>query len=109
MRKIFLTSILISLVAIPTIGLALTTPTETLTETDPIAVLNRIANWLFAILLIVAAIAIIIAAFQFVTASGDPEKVGSARQFVLYAMIGVLVALLAKGLIALVLKLGLGT
>jgi len=66
------------------------------------SVLNNITNWLFAILLVIAAIAIIIAAFKFVTAQGDPEAVKSARQFVLYALIGVLVGILARGLVSLV-------
>ncbi len=73
---------------------------------DVISVLNNIINWLFAILLIIAALAIIIAAYKFVTAQGDPEKVASARQFVLYALIGVLVAILARGLVALVGRIG---
>lgn len=89
-----------SLSIMPVVALAAATTTAP--NLDVMATLTKITDWLFAILLVVAAIAIIIAAFQFITASGDPEKVGSARQFVLYAMIGVLVALLAKGLVALV-------
>ncbi len=69
---------------------------------DVMSVLNNITNWLFAILLVVAAISIIIAAFKFVTAQGDPDAVKSARQFVLYALICVLVVSLASGLVALV-------
>ena len=69
---------------------------------DTINLLNSITNWLFAILLIVAAIWIIIAAYWFVTANGDPEKTKSARDFVLYALIGVLIGFAAKGLVALV-------
>jgi phosphoglycerol transferase MdoB-like AlkP superfamily enzyme len=44
---------------------------------------------------IVAAIFIIIAAFKYLTAQGDPEKVGTARQMVIYAVIAIAVALLA--------------
>ncbi len=65
-------------------------------------VLNNITNWLFAILLIVAAIFIIIAGYFFVTAAGDPEKTKRARDFIMYALIGVLVGFVAKGLVALV-------
>jgi len=66
------------------------------------SVMYRVMNWLFAILLIVAAIFIIIAAYMFVTASGDPDKTKTARNFVLYALIGVLVAFGARGLVSLV-------
>jgi hypothetical protein len=69
---------------------------------DFLGALNAITNWLFSILLIVAAIFIIIAGYYFVTASGDPEKTSKARNFVLWALIGVLVGFLAKGLVILV-------
>lgn len=68
---------------------------------DEDSLLNNIADWLFVILIVIAAIAIIIAAYLFVTAAGDPDKTKKARDFVLYALIGVLVAFAAKGLVML--------
>jgi len=70
--------------------------------TDVIAVLTKVTNWLFAILLIIAVIFIIIAAFQFVTAGGSEEQVNKARTHLTYALIGIGLAVLAKGLVALV-------
>lgn len=64
--------------------------------------LDNIFNYLFWILIVIAAIAIVIAAYFFVTAAGDPDKTKKARDFVLYALIGVLVAFLAKALIYLI-------
>tara|TARA_B100000315_G_scaffold255786_1_gene300055 strand:- start:27 stop:467 length:441 start_codon:yes stop_codon:yes gene_type:complete len=64
--------------------------------------LNRITNWAFTILIAVAAMFIIFAAFNFVTASGEAEKVKAAREYVLYALVGVVVALLARGLVQLI-------
>lgn len=64
--------------------------------------LYSVRDWLFYILLTVAAIFIIVAAYHFVTAAGDPEKIKTARHFVLYALIGVLVAFMATGLVKLV-------
>jgi len=61
--------------------------------------LDSIINWLFGILIVVAIIFFIIAAFQFVTGGGDPEKVDSARKMVLYGIIGLIVAIFARGLI----------
>jgi len=126
MKKALLSGILlVSLLAVPTVasaglfedifggifnwggtGTSVDNAPTTAPTNDVMSVLNNITNWLFAILLIVAAIAIIIAAFTFVTAQGDPEKVKTARQFVIYALIGVLVAILARGLVALVGKIG---
>jgi len=72
---------------------------------DVMKALDSITNWLFVILIVIAVISIIIAAYFFITAQGDADKVGKARQFVLYALIGVAVAILAKGLVLLVLKI----
>ena len=72
---------------------------------EPIETLDRVVDWAFYILLIFAGLMIVIAAFYFVTASGDAEKVSTARNFVLYALIGVLVAFLARGLVWFVAKI----
>lgn len=92
----------VSLLALPAKGLAATT---TLEEVDVELILTKIVNWLIMILLVVAALFIVLAAFTFVTAGGDPEKINTARNQVLYALIGVAVALLAWGLVALVKKI----
>jgi len=68
---------------------------------DVMTLLDRVVDWLFTILLVIAAIAIIIAAYYFVTAAGNPETVSKARNFVLYALIGVAVAVASRGLVAL--------
>lgn len=70
-------------------------------DIDILVVLNRVVNVLFTVLLVVAAVSIVIAGFYFVTAAGDPERVGKARQFVIFALIGVAIALAARGLVLL--------
>ncbi|MCX6759214.1 MAG: hypothetical protein NT012_01470 [Candidatus Nealsonbacteria bacterium] len=92
----------VSLLALPAKGLA---ATSTLEDLDVEDILTKIVNWLITILLVVAALFIVLAAFTFVTAGGDPEKINTARNQVLYALIGVGVALLAWGLVALVQKI----
>lgn len=97
--------ILTSLVFLPLVALADVPghlPAPAWGELDVMTVLEKVTNSLFAILLIVAAIAIIIAAYYFVTAAGDPDKTKKARDFVLYALVGVLIAFIAKGLVYLV-------
>ena len=42
------------------------------------------------------------AGFSFVTAGGDATKVSGAREKVLYALIGIIVAFASRGLVALV-------
>jgi len=101
MKKILLSAVLLGLLIIPTVGVlgASASPPASL---DIMVVLDRIVDWLFTILLVVAAIFIIIAAYYFVTASGNPETVGKARNFVLYALVGVGVAVASRGLVLLI-------
>ncbi len=73
-------------------------------DVDIIELLERIVDYLFTFLLIVAAIFIVIAAYTFVTAGGDTEKVKTARTWVMYALIGVAVAMASRGLVAMVKK-----
>ena len=57
-----------------------------------------IMDWFFFIVMALAIIFILIGAFTFLTAGGDPGKVGTARMYLIYAAIGILVALLARAL-----------
>lgn len=66
-----------------------------------ISTLHSVRDWLFYILLIVASIFIIVAAYYFVTAAGKPEQITQARNFVIYALIGVVVAFMARGMVEL--------
>lgn len=99
MKKILVSLLTLTILAAPVLVAAQPTTAPTLDVWDS---LDQIVNWIFAILLVVAVIFILIAAFQFITAAGDADKVKTARNFVLYALIGVAVAFLAKGLIVFV-------
>ena len=59
--------------------------------------IDAITDWIFAILMLVAVIFLVLAAFQFVTGGGEPQKVNEARQKLLYAVIGIALALAANG------------
>ncbi|MBI2123769.1 MAG: hypothetical protein HYU04_00820 [Candidatus Wildermuthbacteria bacterium] len=56
-------------------------------------------NWVFAIFVVLSIIFVLLAAFQFVTAGGEAAKVGEARQKLIWAAVGIIVALLAKGIV----------
>lgn len=112
MKKVLVSLILVSILIVPAMVSAQSwwedlfgtggSQPEAVPKTDVMAILDSVTNWLFAILLVIAAIAIIIAAYFFVTAAGDPDKTKKARDFILYALIGVLVGFAAKGLVMLV-------
>ena len=53
-------------------------------------------GWAFYFLIVLAVIFVIVAAFKYLTAAGDPEKVKSVGSTLLYASIAIGVALLAR-------------
>ncbi|MDP3947235.1 MAG: hypothetical protein Q8Q41_00900 [bacterium] len=64
---------------------------------DVVDVLDRLGGWMFAILMIVAVMFILYAAFVYLTAGGDPEKVKTASNQLIYAAVAIAVALVAQG------------
>lgn len=54
-------------------------------------------SWIFTILLVIATLLIFYAAFLYLTAAGDTEKTKKAQQTLIYAAVGIAVALLAQG------------
>jgi len=97
MKKILLSLLVIELLITPTVGLAV--------ETDVFEVIDNIVKYAYGIFLAAAVLSIIIAAYYFITSAGEPEKITRAKYFLLYTLIGVLVAVLSKGLVALIKKI----
>lgn len=69
---------------------------------DIIKILDNIAKWMYTIFFIVAAIFILIAAYNFLFAQGNPEKITSARKQVTYAVIAIIIALVAASFVYLI-------
>ena len=61
-----------------------------------------VADWIFFALIAVVALLVIWGGFTIATAGGAPDKVGQGRNFILYAMIGLALALLSRAIPALV-------
>ena len=61
-----------------------------------IKLIEGIANWVFAIFLAASVIFLVVGAFQFVTARGDPAQVNRAREILLYSIIGIGLAFMAN-------------
>ncbi|MDD2913345.1 MAG: hypothetical protein WCZ99_02335 [Candidatus Paceibacterota bacterium] len=53
--------------------------------------IRNLANWLFSFLAIVSVIGVVISAYMFVTSGGEPGKVASARQIMIYSLVGVMI------------------
>jgi magnesium-transporting ATPase (P-type) len=73
-------------------------PPPITTPQTAINTLCLIAGWMFTFLIVFAIIFVILAAFNYLTAGGDPEKVKTASNQLIYAAVAVAVAIFAKGL-----------
>ena len=58
-------------------------------------VIRNAARWIYILFFIIAVVFIIFAAFTYLTAAGDEEKVKKAKNMIIYAAIAIVVALLA--------------
>lgn len=98
MKNILTSIITISLLTIPVLALAQTSTAPTV---DIMQALETLTNWLFTLLLVVAVLFLVSAGFILVFSS-SPDKGVQAKNFLLYALIGVAVAVAARGLVVLV-------
>jgi len=73
------------------------------------ALLAKALNWFFNIAFIIAAIFIVYAGWQYITAGGDDDKMKSGLNTLVRALIGVAVILLAKGLLTIISTFVTGT
>jgi len=64
--------------------------------------ISRIFTWIWAILIAIVGIMIVVGAFNIITAGGAPDKVTAGRNYILYALIGMVVAFFAKAIPAIV-------
>jgi len=104
MKKIILTLFLVSFLFLPVFGMAQIGVGEEAPHIDPITAIEQITNILFGLLILAAVIFIIIGAFGLMTAQGDDAKLAQSRTKILYAIIAVVVALLARGIVEFIVR-----
>lgn len=66
------------------------------------AIMDKIIGWAFVFFFALAGVFILWAAFDYLTAGGDSKKVDSAKSKLIYAAIGIAVALIARSVAGLV-------
>ncbi|KKR46641.1 MAG: hypothetical protein A3A97_03860 [Candidatus Terrybacteria bacterium RIFCSPLOWO2_01_FULL_40_23] len=72
------------------------------TFTEFIALICKAGNWFFTGVMAIALMMILVAAFYFLTGGGNPQNIEKAKQTLLYAIVGVIVAILPKAIIAII-------
>jgi len=58
-------------------------------------ILNNIRDWFAGIVFIIGIITMLYAAFLYMTAAGDDEKINKAKKAFVYGIVGIIVAMLA--------------
>ena len=101
-KKIRNIILLASLISLPVLALAQVEvenlPTSRVTDIyDVVSILNTVINWIFTILMGVAIIFILMAAFSYLGSAGAPEKVQEAQNKLIYAAVAIGVGLIAQG------------
>jgi len=98
MKKILLISLLLSLPIIVS-AVEFQNPLEYETFGE---LIDAIIKFIFYIAVVVTPLMVIIGAFYILTAAGDPKKIGTGKNVVIYTLIGLAIILLARGLIAMI-------
>ena len=62
-------------------------------------IIDTVTRWFYGIFLALAVIMVIYAGFMFLTAGGDADKINKAREALMYAVVGVVIALLARSIV----------
>lgn len=88
--------------AMPLIALAQGMPSVTWTKDRIINVLDSFLNWITWIIFLLGILVMLWAAFKYMTAGGDDEKIKSAKKTLIWGLVGVGVAILAFGVWTLV-------
>jgi hypothetical protein len=67
-------------------------------------ILTKAANIISIVIGIAAVIVVIIGGLQYILSAGDPARINSAKNTILYAIIGLIVALSAQAIIVFVIR-----
>lgn len=101
MKQTILGLTLVTLQLLPVVGVLAqieTIPPAPITNIEGfLNILRFIANLFFTILMILAVIFILLAAFHYLLAFGNPERVQAAHTMLIYSIVAIAVALLAQG------------
>ena len=69
---------------------------------DLLALIETIVNYLLWIAVVMAPLACIVGALMFLTAGGNDKKVSTAKKMITWAIVGLTIALVSKGIVTLI-------
>lgn len=83
-------------------------PQPATTFSGLIGTINLIARWMFAILMALGVVFILWAGFQYLISQGDETKIKKAKDFLIYAIVAMVVGVLAGSMSVLVQQFAAG-
>lgn len=72
------------------------------TNLDVNSLMDKIVTWITLIVGILAFIYLVYAGIQYITAAGDAEKAKKGQQGIIYAIIGIIIAVLAYTIVSVI-------
>jgi len=66
------------------------------------ALVNRITNYAFYIGIILAPLMILVGAFYFMTAAGDPNRVETGKKIIFWTIVGLAIILFSRAIISII-------
>jgi Na+-driven multidrug efflux pump len=107
MKKVAVGALLVSSAALPLAALAQNiggfTPTSIANSDYNVnTLIDTIISYVFGIILVVAVVLILYAAFLYLTSAGEEENIKKAKNYIIYAIIGIVIAFLARAIVGIV-------
>ena len=99
--KIIIFTFLLSFCLLPNLTLAKTITNPLLYDTLEDLVVG-VANFIFWVATAVAPLMIVIAGFYFITSSGNPQQIETAKKIILYTLVGYGIIFISRGMIFIV-------
>ncbi|OGY58133.1 MAG: hypothetical protein A3E61_01520 [Candidatus Colwellbacteria bacterium RIFCSPHIGHO2_12_FULL_43_12] len=72
---------------------------------DICVLLDNVTRFLVTLVIPIAGLMIIWAAYQILTAGGDPAKFSTGRRTIVYALVGLGIVIISRGLVAIIIDL----
>jgi len=77
-------------------------PIQGLNATALFRILGYVVGWIYIVFFVIAIVLILLAAFTYLTSGGDPAKVTSAKNQLIYAAVAVAIAILSYSFVSIV-------
>jgi hypothetical protein len=94
--------LLLATIMVPAMALAYSiSPAPTSSPSNLQTMMGKVADQVWYVFAGIAIVMFLVAGILFLTANGSPEKIGQARQAVIWGIVGIVVGIMAGGIVGL--------